>query len=152
MNFFKSFLASCLGTLVALIALVVLSIMFLAGLTSDEQVVVKENSVLHLKLDAPIAEMQPDDAFGGFPFSGNIQPVGLVQLKQAIANAKAICGEHFGAIYELEIVDLLLYPKRALADKIIVTPTLLRLFPLPVMRVIGNLSDTHQVLLALAEK
>ena len=41
-------------------------------------------------------------------------------------------------------------PRRALADGIIVTPTLLKLSPLPVQRVIGNLSDTDQVLLALA--
>lgn len=88
MNFFKSFLASCLGTLVALLALVVLGIFMVAGLTADEQVAVKQNSVLHLKLDAPIAEMQSDDALGGFPFSGNIQPIGLVQLKQAIKQAK----------------------------------------------------------------
>ena len=68
----------------------------------------------------------------------------------AIANAKAICDEHFAATHELEIVDLLKQPQRALADGIIVTPTLVRLLPLPVRRVIGNLSNTDSVLLALA--
>jgi len=71
---------------------------------------------------------------------------------RAIANARAICDQHFASAHELEIVDLLLHPRRALADGIIVTPTLLRLTPLPVQRVIGNLSDTNQVLLALANK
>jgi circadian clock protein KaiB len=71
---------------------------------------------------------------------------------RAIANAKAICGEHFASGHELEIVDLLEHPLRALADGIIVTPTLLKLSPLPARRVIGNLSDTNQVLLALASK
>jgi circadian clock protein KaiB len=71
---------------------------------------------------------------------------------RAIANAKAICEEYLTSRYDLEIVDLLKYPKRALADGIIVTPTLLRLRPLPVQRVIGNLSDTNQVLLTLASK
>ena len=70
---------------------------------------------------------------------------------RAIANARAICDEHFAARCDLEIVDLLEHPQRALADGIIVTPTLLKLLPLPVQRVIGNLSDTNQVLLALAE-
>ena len=70
----------------------------------------------------------------------------------AIANAKAICDEHFASGHELEIVNLLEHPKRALADGIIVTPTLLKLSPLPVQRVIGNLSDTHRVLLLLASK
>jgi circadian clock protein KaiB len=70
----------------------------------------------------------------------------------AIANAKAICDVHFAAGHKLEIVDMLQQPLRALADGIIVTPTLLRLLPLPVRRVIGNLSDTAQVLLTLANK
>jgi circadian clock protein KaiB len=71
---------------------------------------------------------------------------------RAIANAKAICDQHFPSEHDLEIVDLLEHPRRALADAIIVTPTLLRLSPLPVQRVIGNLSDTNQVLLALGGK
>jgi len=70
----------------------------------------------------------------------------------AIANARAICDEHFSSGYELEIVDLLDHPQRALADGIIVTPTLLVLLPLPVQRVIGNLSDTKQVLMTLGHK
>jgi circadian clock protein KaiB len=71
---------------------------------------------------------------------------------RAIANTKAICDEHFASGYELEIVDLLQHPQRALADGIIVTPTLLKLLPVPVQRVVGNLSDTKQVLLTLAGK
>ena len=67
---------------------------------------------------------------------------------RAIANAKAICGEHF-TDHQLEIVDMLKEPQRALADGIIVTPTLLRVLPLPMGRVIGDLSDTRQVLLVL---
>jgi circadian clock protein KaiB len=70
----------------------------------------------------------------------------------AIANAKAICAQHFSSGHKLEIVDLLENPRRALADGILVTPTLLRLLPLPVQRVIGNLSDTDRVLMTLASK
>jgi len=68
---------------------------------------------------------------------------------RAAANAKAICAEHFANAHELEIVDLIHEPLRALADGIVVTPTLVRLAPLPVRRVIGNLGDTAQVLLML---
>ena len=71
---------------------------------------------------------------------------------RAIANCRAICDEHFASGHELEIVDLLEQPKRAVADGIIVTPTLLKLLPLPVQRVIGSLSDTNQVLLALSSR
>jgi circadian clock protein KaiB len=69
---------------------------------------------------------------------------------RAIANAKAICGQHFAAGHDLEIVDILEDPRRALADGIIVSPTLLKLQPLPVARVIGDLSDTSRVLMTLA--
>jgi circadian clock protein KaiB len=70
---------------------------------------------------------------------------------RAIANLKALCSQHF-ANHEIEIVDLLEHPKQALADGIIVTPTLVKLLPLPVQRVVGSLSDAGQVLLALSCK
>jgi circadian clock protein KaiB len=69
---------------------------------------------------------------------------------RAISNLKAICDEHFASGCALEIVDLLVHPQRALADGIIVTPTLVKLLPLPVQKVIGTLSDTEQVFQALA--
>jgi circadian clock protein KaiB len=71
---------------------------------------------------------------------------------RAIANARRICDDHFASAHELEIVDMLEHPQRALEDGIIVTPTLLKLQPLPAQRMIGSLSDTNQVLLALAGK
>jgi circadian clock protein KaiB len=70
----------------------------------------------------------------------------------AMVNIKAICDAHFADQHEIEIVDLLKHPRRALADGIIVTPTLLKLLPEPVQRIIGNLSDTAQVLLTLANR
>jgi circadian clock protein KaiB len=70
----------------------------------------------------------------------------------AIANARAICAEHFPSAHELEIVDVFDNARRALADGIIVTPTLIKLSPLPVHRLVGNLSDTRQVVLTLASK
>jgi len=69
---------------------------------------------------------------------------------RAIRNAQAICDAHFASRYELEIVDLLEHPQRAFIDGIIVTPTLIRLLPLPVQKVVGSLSDAEQLLLALA--
>jgi len=71
---------------------------------------------------------------------------------RAIANCRAICDEHFSSGHELEIVDLLEHPQRAVADGVIVTPTLIKLLPLPVQRVIGSLSDTNQVLQALSSR
>jgi circadian clock protein KaiB len=71
---------------------------------------------------------------------------------RAIANVRALCDEHFASAHELEIVDLLEHPQRALDDGIIVTPTLLKLSPLPVQRVIGDLSDRNQVFVTLADE
>lgn len=71
---------------------------------------------------------------------------------RAVANARAICIAHLRGQHELEVIDLMDHPKRALADGIIVTPTLVKLTPTPVQRLIGNLSDTEQVLLALGLK
>ena len=70
---------------------------------------------------------------------------------RAQANIKAICGKHFVG-HQLEIVDMLEHPHRALADGIIVTPTLLKLAPTPIGRVIGDLSDQQQVLFTLGAK
>lgn len=67
----------------------------------------------------------------------------------AVANARAICEAHFPATHELEIVDLLVHPQRAAIDGIIVTPTLLRLSPSPVQRLVGSLGDAQQVLRTL---
>jgi circadian clock protein KaiB len=71
---------------------------------------------------------------------------------RAIANARAICTEHFDSGWEMEIVDLLEEPERALADAIIVTPTLLKLSPLPVQRAVGDLRDTTELVLMLGGK
>ncbi len=68
---------------------------------------------------------------------------------RAIANLAAICREHLGDQFELEIIDVLEYPQRALADGIIVTPSLTKISPSPLARIVGNLSDTNSVLHAL---
>ena len=67
---------------------------------------------------------------------------------KAVTNARAICQDHFGSSYELEVVDLLMHPNRAAEDGIIVTPTLLKLSS-PIGRLIGSLSDAPSVLAAL---
>lgn len=67
----------------------------------------------------------------------------------ALENVRAICAEHFTDRYHLEVIDLLKDPTRAFADGIIVTPTLLRVGPLPLRRLIGTLEDREQAVLAL---
>ncbi|MEX2178636.1 MAG: circadian clock KaiB family protein [Gemmatimonadaceae bacterium] len=69
--------------------------------------------------------------------------------QRAIVNLKVICEQYYASAHDIEIVDLLEEPLRALQDGILVTPTLTRVSPLPMRRVIGNLSDTAKVLQAL---
>ncbi len=64
---------------------------------------------------------------------------------RAVANLRAICDEHFAARHQIEVIDLLENPERGLTDGIIVTPTLLKLAPAPMQRMIGSLSDITQV-------
>jgi circadian clock protein KaiB len=66
----------------------------------------------------------------------------------ALANLKAVRAA-LDQDHELEIVDVLERPERALADDVLVTPTLLKLAPRPSCRIVGNLSNIHQVLSSL---
>jgi circadian clock protein KaiB len=68
---------------------------------------------------------------------------------RAVANLEAICKEHLKDNFRLEIIDVLEYPLRALADGVVVTPSLAKLSPLPAATVVGNLSDKSGVLRAL---
>jgi circadian clock protein KaiB len=68
---------------------------------------------------------------------------------QAIANLEAICREHLKDGHRLEVVDVLEHPRRAMAEGVIVTPSLAKLSPLPSASIVGNLSDRNKVLLAL---
>jgi circadian clock protein KaiB len=68
---------------------------------------------------------------------------------QAVANLNAICLAYLPGRHEIEVVDVFQEPKRALADGIMMTPTLVKLGPLPARRIVGTLSEEHSVLRAL---
>ena len=67
----------------------------------------------------------------------------------AVANLAAICKECLTDNFKLEIVDVLEQPLRALADGILVTPSLAKLAPSPAANIVGNLSDKSSVMRAL---
>lgn len=71
------------------------------------------------------------------------------QSGRAIANIKALCENYLKDRYELTVVDLYEQPERAGQDQIMVAPTLVRISPMPVRRLIGDLSQTERVLAAL---
>ena len=71
---------------------------------------------------------------------------------QALTNLEAICTEYLQGNYQLEVIDVLEQPLRALADGIVVTPSLAKLSPSPSVKVIGTLSNKLNVLRALGLK
>jgi circadian clock protein KaiB len=68
---------------------------------------------------------------------------------RALANLYAICRRHFPESHRIEIIDVLQEPLRALAETILVTPTLVKVSPAPEQQIIGNLSEEEEVLRAL---
>ncbi|HUX26614.1 MAG TPA: circadian clock KaiB family protein [Burkholderiales bacterium] len=68
---------------------------------------------------------------------------------QAIANLSAFCREHLPDRHKIEVVDVFREPKRALAESILMTPTLVVHTPPPVRRIVGTLSHALTLLLAL---
>jgi len=74
---------------------------------------------------------------------------GTPNSAQAMANLKMICRTHLPERHEIEIVDVFREPKRALAESIFMTPTLVKLSPSPVRTILGTLSQTETVLQAL---
>lgn len=71
------------------------------------------------------------------------------QSVRAIDNIKTICEEHLKGKYNLEVVDLYQNPGLAKGDQIIAAPTLIKKLPLPLRRIIGDLSVTDKVLIGL---
>lgn len=64
----------------------------------------------------------------------------------ALTNLRRICEEHLNARYQLEVLDVARNPQSAADDEIIAAPTLVRLLPRPVRKVLGDLSDAGRVL------
>lgn len=74
---------------------------------------------------------------------------GVANSAEARENLAELCRVYLPGAHEVEIVDVFREPRRALADRIFMTPTLLKLGPLPAGRIVGTLSQTQPVLRAL---
>jgi len=67
----------------------------------------------------------------------------------AITNIKRICEKNLKGRYDLEVIDLYQQPQLAQGDQIIAIPTLIKELPIPLRRIIGDLSNTERVLVGL---
>ncbi len=89
MGFWKSFFATLLALFVFSIISFFLMIGIIGALSAEQEVALADNSVLRLNLDAQIKEQQVDNPFEGIPvLGGEILSVGLIELKEAIREAK----------------------------------------------------------------
>lgn len=68
---------------------------------------------------------------------------------RAFANLKELCETHLAGRYRIQVVDLLKNPQLGRGDQILAIPTLVRKLPVPVRKIIGNLSDAERVLVGL---
>ena len=67
----------------------------------------------------------------------------------ALSNLKQYCETHLAGEYSLEVIDLLLQPQLAAGDQILAIPTLVRKVPVPIRKIIGDLSNEEKVLVGL---
>jgi circadian clock protein KaiB len=67
----------------------------------------------------------------------------------AIENMRRICAEHLSERYTLEVIDIYQHPEACQEQQIIAAPTLIKVLPHPLRRIIGDLSNTQKVLVGL---
>jgi circadian clock protein KaiB len=67
----------------------------------------------------------------------------------ALQNLKKYCEEHLKGQYKIEVIDLLVHPQLAEGDQILAVPTLVRKVPVPIRKIIGDLSNEEKVLVGL---
>jgi circadian clock protein KaiB len=65
---------------------------------------------------------------------------------QAVANLRALCLEHMPERHDIEVVDVLREPQRALDEGVLLTPMLVRVSPNPIRKIVGNLSLPQSLL------
>jgi circadian clock protein KaiB len=67
----------------------------------------------------------------------------------AIENIRRICEERLKGRYELEVVDIYQQPERAKEAELVAAPTLIKRLPLPLRKLVGDMSNTERVLIGL---
>ena len=68
---------------------------------------------------------------------------------QAIGNVQKLCEKYLAGYYELEVIDIYQQPRLAKGEQIIATPTLIKKLPLPLRKLIGDMSDTERFLVGI---
>ena len=69
--------------------------------------------------------------------------------ERAVRNLQAICDEYLEGRYDLDVIDIYQQPVLTKGEQIVAAPTLIKKLPLPMRRIIGDMSDRERVLLGL---
>lgn len=87
-------------------------------------------------------------------YSLRLYVAGITRVSsESIERVRALCEEHLPGQYDLEVIDIFQLPELARGERIVATPTLIRVLPPPLRRYIGNLSDDKIIVgLELREK
>ena len=72
-----------------------------------------------------------------------------VRSKLAVTNIRRVCKEHLDGRYQLEIIDIDKHVQLARDEQIVAVPTLIKRLPLPLQRLVGDMSDLNKVLFGL---
>ncbi len=72
-----------------------------------------------------------------------------VRSRRAIENLRKICNEHLDKQVDLEVIDIFQQPELAEKYQVVAAPTLVKLLPAPIRRIIGDLSQESRVLRGL---
>lgn len=100
--------------------------------------------------EGPKAEVKAEVAEAAKPWTLRLYVAGQTQKSlAAFANLKALCEAHLQGQYQIEVIDLLEKPQLAQGDQILAIPTVVRRLPLPMRKIIGDLSDTERAVIGL---
>ena len=72
-----------------------------------------------------------------------------VKSKRAVENIKRMCEQHLKGRYDLEVIDIHEHANLARDEQIVAVPTLIKRLPLPLQRLVGDMSDLNKVLVGL---
>jgi len=103
--------------------------------------------------DEPMTEQQFEQAIADHPtgrFVLKLYVTGMTPRSQrAIENIRRLCEQHLAGRYSLEVIDIYQQPALAREEQIIAAPTLIKKLPLPLRRVIGDMSNPGRILVVL---
>ncbi len=110
----------------------------------DNKLMAEDNDYLMENFEQTIAELENQHYYLRLYIAGTTP-----RSIRALQRIKSICETYLQGRYELEVIDVYQSSEQLQLDNIVVIPTLIKQLPLPLQRMIGDLSDTEKVLFGL---